>query len=59
MVWNPGKKCGLEPGKEIWAGDAMGHQHLGYTLMETREVDEAGQEMVLNKRSPRKHLRNI
>lgn len=40
----------------------MSHQHLDPTLMEATEVDKAGQEMVLNKKNPRraskKHLRD-
>lgn len=43
--------CGLERGMG-WR--CYGSSHLGHTLLETIKVHEAGQEMVLNKKSPRK-----
>lgn len=52
----------MEQRIEIQPGDDMHHRHLDPTLMEATEVDEAGQEMVLNKKNPRraskKHLRD-
>lgn len=47
---------------DMWFGNqergmgwrCYGSPHLGHTLLETIKVDEAGQEMVLNKTSPRK-----
>lgn len=39
---------------EIWAGDALSHQHLDHTVMEAMSMDKAGQKMVLNKKTPRK-----
>lgn len=44
----------LEPRRERWAGDALRQQHLDHTVIEALNVDEAGQKMLLSKKTPRK-----
>lgn len=49
----------LEPRRERWAGDALRQQHLDHTVIEALNVDEAGQKMVLSKKTPERPLTNI
>ena len=50
---------GLKPRAGIWAGDAVSHQDLYHIGMEDVRVDEAGQEMVSSKKSPRKASKGL